>query len=103
MNERQKRLKEVYDHMRTYFGIHTQGQFADAIGYSRPVISSALNGDKDKLTDKLFKSIDEKFPGIFNLDYLLNGKGTIKRALPWVITRARLRSISRRAISVSRA
>lgn len=77
MNERQKRLKEVYDHMRTYFGIHTQGQFADAIGYSRPVISSALNGDKDKLTDKLFKSIDEKFPGIFNLDYLLNGKGNL--------------------------
>ena len=77
MNERQKRLKEVYEHMRTYFGIHTQGQFADAIGYSRPVISSALNGDKDKLTDKLFKSIDEKFQGIFNLNYLLNGKGNL--------------------------
>ena len=77
MNERQKRLKEVYEHMRTYFGIHTQGQFADAIGYSRPVISSALNGDNDKLTDKLFKNIDEKFPGIFNLDYLLNGKGNL--------------------------
>jgi hypothetical protein len=77
MNERQKRLKEVYEHARTYFGIHTQGQFADAIGYSRPVISSALNGDEDKLTDKLFKNIDEKFPGIFNLDYLLNGKGNL--------------------------
>ncbi len=77
MSERQKRLKEVYGHMRTYFGIHTQGQFADAIGYSRPVISSALNGDESKLTDKLFKNIDEKFPGIFNLDYLLNGKGNL--------------------------
>lgn len=77
MNERQKRLKEVYEHARTYFGIHTQGQFADAIGYSRPVISSALNGDEYKLTDKLFKNIDEKFPGIFNLDYLLNGKGNL--------------------------
>lgn len=77
MNERQKRLKEVYGHARTYFGIHTQGQFADAIGYSRPVISSALNGDESKLTDKLFKNIDEKFPGIFNLDYLLNGKGNL--------------------------
>ena len=77
MNERQKRLKEVYEHTRTYFGIHTQGQFADAIGYSRPVISSALNGDEDKLTDKLFKNIVEKFPDIFNLDYLLNGKGNL--------------------------
>jgi hypothetical protein len=47
MIERQKRLKEVYDHLRKYFGVHTQTDFADAIKYSRPVISSALNGNED--------------------------------------------------------
>jgi len=77
MIERQKRLKEVYDHLRKYFGVHTQTDFADAIKYSRPVISSALNGNEDYLTDKLFKNICEAYPYVFNIDYLLNGTGQL--------------------------
>ena len=77
MIERQKRLKEVYDHLRKYFGVHTQTDFADAIKYSRPVISSALNGNEDYLTDKLFKNICETYKGVFNLDYLLTGEGDL--------------------------
>ena len=77
MIERQKRLKEVYDHLRKYFGVHTQTDFADAIKYSRPVISSALNGNEDYLTDKLFKNICEAYPDVFNLEYLLNGTGQL--------------------------
>ena len=30
MNERQKRLIEVYEHLRRYFGIHTKTGFAEA-------------------------------------------------------------------------
>lgn len=77
MIERQKRLKEVYDHLRKYFGVHTQTDFADAIKYSRPVISSALNGNEDYLTDKLFKNICEAYKDVFNIDYLLNGTGQL--------------------------
>ena len=77
MIERQKRLKEVYDHLRKYFGVHTQTDFADAIKYSRPVISSALNGNEDYLTDKLFKNICEAYPDVFDIDYLLNGTGQL--------------------------
>ena len=77
MIQRQKRLKEVYEYLRKYFGIHTQTDFADAIRYSRPVISSALNGNEAYLTDKLFNTIYEKYPGVFSIDYLLKGDGEL--------------------------
>lgn len=77
MIERQKRLNEVYEHLRKHFGIHTQKDFAVALKYSRSVISAALNGKEDYLTDKLFTNICEAYPGTFNLDYLLTGKGQL--------------------------
>lgn len=77
MIERQKRLHEVYEHLRKYFGVHTQIDFAEALNYSRVYISSAMNGNKKNLTDKLFTNVCEAFPGVFNLDYLLTGEGTL--------------------------
>ena len=74
---RQKRLHEAYEHLRKFFGIHTQTDFAEALKYSRVYISSALNGNEKNLTDKLFKNICEAFPDVFNLDYLLTGKGDL--------------------------
>lgn len=67
MSEQQKRLKEVYDYVRKYCGIHTQTDFAVALKYSRPVISSAMNGNEAYLTKKLFQKICAAFPGVFNL------------------------------------
>ena len=75
MNERQKRLIEVYEHLRRYFGIHTKTGFAESVHYGRTSMSAALNGDENYLTDSLFKKICEAYPGTFNLDYLLNGMG----------------------------
>ena len=77
MKRRSEILNEVYEHMRNHYGIHTQGGFADAIGYSRPVISSALNGNDDNITDKMLRSINNKFPSLFDIDYLLTGKGAL--------------------------
>ena len=77
MNERQKRLIEVYEHLRRYFGIHTKTGFAEAIQYGRTSMSAAMNGDEKYLTDSLFKNICEAYPGVFNLDYLLTGKGSL--------------------------
>ena len=77
MKERQKRLIEVYDHLRRYYGIHTKGGFAEALHYGRTSMSAAMNGVEDYLTDKLFKNICESYPGVFNLDYLLNGEGEL--------------------------
>ena len=80
MNERQKRLIEVYEHLRRYFGIHTKTGFAEAIHYGRTSLSAAMNGDESYLTDNLFKNICEAYRGVFNLDYLLNGEGELLKS-----------------------
>ena len=85
MVERQKRLKEVYEYLRQFNGIHTQTDFANAINYSRVYISAAMNGNESNLTDKLFAKICEVYPGVFDLDYLLTGDGSLltdQRILP---------------------
>ena len=78
--QRQKRLNEVYEHLHNHFGVHTKGEFADIIKYARAYISSAMNGNERYLTDKLFTNICEAYPGVFNLDYLLTGNGTLLTA-----------------------
>lgn len=77
MNERQKRLIEVYEHLRRYEGVHTKTGFAEALHYGRTSMSAAMNGDESYLTDKLFKNICDTYPGTFNIDYLLNGDGEL--------------------------
>ena len=77
MNERQKRLIEVYEHLRKHFAIHTKTGFAEALQYGRTSVSAAMNGDEKYLTDSLFKNICEKFPDVFSLDYLLTGNGQL--------------------------
>ncbi len=77
MNERQKRLIEVYEHLRKYYGIHTKTGFAEALHYGRTSMSAAMNGDEKYLTDSLFKNICEAYHGVFNLDYLLTGEGSL--------------------------
>ncbi len=77
MNERQKRLIEVYEHLRRYFGIHTKTGFAESLHYGRTSMSAAMNGDEKYLTDSLFKNICEAYPGVFDIDYLLTGKGSL--------------------------
>ena len=77
MNERQKRLNEVYEHLRKFYGIHTQSDFANTLRKSRNAITLALNGDERYLTDKLFKNICEAYKGVFDLNYLLTGNGQL--------------------------
>lgn len=77
MTTKQERLKEVYNHLRSYFGIHTQIDFAEAIRITRPALSSAMNGNEAYLTKNLFQKICAAFPGVFNLEYLLTGKGIL--------------------------
>jgi transcriptional regulator with XRE-family HTH domain len=77
MIPREKRLHEVFEHLKKSFGIHTQTDFAVALKYSRVYISSALNGNEKNLTDKLFTTICEAFPGVFDLHYLLTGEGSL--------------------------
>ena len=74
---KQERLREVYEHLRQHFGIHTQIDFAKVLGLTRPAISAAMNGNDAYLTDNLFKRICAAYQGVFNLDYLLTGNGQL--------------------------
>lgn len=76
MSDRAKRLNMVYDYVYEHCHIHNKGEFADAIGYARTYVSSAMNGNEKYLTPKLFKSICGKFE-FFDFNYLLTGEGTL--------------------------
>lgn len=82
MNERQKRLIEVYNFVRQHYPIHTKTDFAKAVGHGRTSMSAALNGSEEYLTDALFQKICAAYPCIFNLDYLLTGRGELLLPIP---------------------
>lgn len=77
MNGKQKRLNEVYQYLRDHKGIHTQKDFAKAVHYGRTSMSAAMNGKSAYLTDSLFKHICEAYPNVFDIQYLLTGKGEL--------------------------
>ena len=77
MTTKQQRLKDVYEHLRAHYGIHTQIDFAEAIHITRPALSSAMNGNEAYLTKNLFQKICVAYPGVFSLDYLLTGEGSL--------------------------
>lgn len=77
IKQKQVRLKEVYEHLRQHYGVHTQIDFANAIGLTRPALSAAMNGNMAYLTDNLFKRICATYQGVFNLGYLLTGNGQL--------------------------
>ena len=75
--ERQKRLMEVYEHLRQHFGIHTKTDLAKELKYGRTSFSAAINGKEEYLTDELFEAVCDRYEGVFNLNYLLNGEGEL--------------------------
>ena len=74
---RMQRLNEVYKHLYAFHGIASKTALADKLKVQRTGLSAALNGSKANLTDNLFMKICAAFPGVFNLDYLLTGAGTL--------------------------
>jgi hypothetical protein len=77
---RMQRLNEAYKHLYAFHGIASKTALADKLKVQRTGLSAALNGSKANLTDNLFMKICAAFPGVFNLDYLLTGTGTLLAA-----------------------
>ena len=74
---RAKRLDEVYKHLFAHFGITSQKHLAEVLKVQRTGLSSAFSGNVANLTDNLFKKICAAFPGVFDLNYLLTGEGSL--------------------------
>ena len=89
---RMQRLNEAYKHLYAFHGIASKTALADKLKVQRTGLSTALNGSKANLTDNLFMKICAAFPGVFNLDYLLNGTGTLlaqqEKAKPTLVSPA---------------
>lgn len=76
MEEKKKRLNEVYQYLRSTGRVHTQKDMAEAMKISRPNLSSALNGNPTFLTDGLLTRVVSFFPEI-SLTWLMDGRGTM--------------------------
>lgn len=72
-----ERLNEVYKHLFAHFGVESKTQLADILHVQRTGLAAAFGGSKANLTKNLFIKICAAFPGVFNLDYLLTGEGTL--------------------------
>lgn len=75
--ERAKRLNEVYKHLFAFCDVSSKTGLAKILGIQRTGLAAAFGGSKANLTDSLFRNICKTFPGVFNLDYLLTGKGDL--------------------------
>lgn len=75
--EKAERLKEAYKHAYAHLDIKSQKDFADRLGIQRTGLSAAMNGSVANLTKNLFMKICATFPGVFNIDYLLTGNGSL--------------------------
>lgn len=63
------RLKQTYSYLRDSGKVHTQKELAQAIGWQQTHLSSAMKGDKARLTLALMENIWKAFP-FFNLHWL---------------------------------
>jgi hypothetical protein len=77
MTTKQDRLLEVYNYVRGNYSVHTKTDFAISLQITRPALSAAMNGNDSYLTKNLFQKICAAYPGVFNLDYLLTGNGSL--------------------------
>lgn len=73
MEENTKRIKDVYDYLIYRHIINGQEDMANALKTSRPNITSMLSGKKSVTTETLRK-INEAFPNIFSIKWLLTGE-----------------------------
>ena len=75
-NTRKERLNELYECLRRKGIVHTKKDLAESIDQTLPAMYSAFSGNEDYLTDSLFRRICYVYPE-FNIDYLLNGNGSL--------------------------
>ena len=72
MNDNTNRLNEVYDYLLYRHIVNGHDDFAKALGISRPNVTNMLRG-KANVTDNTLRKINDAFPGIFNVTWLLTG------------------------------
>lgn len=75
ITDKRERIKEIFRHLKSIGRVHTQSDFAKAIGSTPATVSNMLSGEERYLTDNLFRKIGYYFGDVFNRDWLENGVG----------------------------
>lgn len=88
--EKKDRLFKAYKYLEMNGLIKSQEDLSYKMKASRSNISSALSGRESVLTDKFLMRFCNAFPGLFNLEWLLNGDGEmlLEKAKPEPYTQA---------------
>ena len=73
--DRRKQIQDVFAYLKSIGRVHTQADFAKAIGASKASVSNMLNGNEQYLTDNLFRKIGYYYGDIFSRDWLETGEG----------------------------
>lgn len=79
MDSLHHRLFKSFEYLKDNGIIHTQTQFAEAIGKPRPNVTKAFLGEEKRCTLGLMKAIYAAFPDVFNEEYLLTGVGELAK------------------------
>lgn len=77
--ELHKRLTQSFKYLRSIGVIHTQSEFADAIGMRIGHLNNAMNGDETRLTKGLMKKIAATYSDYIHEDWLLTGEGQMEK------------------------
>lgn len=77
MDSLHQRLLKAFDYLRDNGILHTQTQFAEAIGKTQQSLNAAFKDAPKRCTLGLMKAIADAFPDVLNRDYLLTGEGDV--------------------------
>ena len=75
MNETKERLKTAFNYLKFKGLVKSQKKLAKDIGTSEPCVSYAMNGNEKYLTKNFLIKLNNAYNNIFNISWLLTGKG----------------------------
>lgn len=74
---RGQRIADAFSYLRKSGIVKTQQEIADMMGANKTTVSQALNGNESYLTDKFLSRFNNAFGEMFNIAWLLTGKGNM--------------------------
>lgn len=73
--EKKERLRAAFQYLKSKGKAHTQKDVAQKMKATEPNVSAALKGKPKCITDEFLMRFNVAYDSIFNLDWLIDGKG----------------------------
>lgn len=79
MTMKSERIDQVYRHLMKINAISSKKDIAKKMDAAYTNVSRALNGDEKYLTDSFTERLNKSFGGLFNVEWITDGKGDMLR------------------------